>query len=142
MLIVKRPEDVRSILLTESTGSNERVRAGVVYSYWTAEYHTTNGDEKRLLNGEMLAVDSPRRYYLVDSTPEPDDEFGEVFIIRIPRTLHYGFSSTREGTVSLTDSEGVYINIRTFTQPFADYRGGYRDNPFILTAVAEKAESR
>jgi Mg-chelatase subunit ChlD len=47
--------------------------------------------------------------------------------------VNYGFPNTRHGEVYVVD--GTYLNIRSFAMPFGDYRGSFRDNPFILRVV-------
>jgi Mg-chelatase subunit ChlD len=37
-------------------------------------------------------------------------------------------------------TNGTYINVRTFTLPYADYRGKFADNPFVLQGVQRSAE--
>ena len=49
--------------------------------------------------------------------------------------LYFGYPGGRHGEVYLTD--GTYLNIRAFTMPYADYRGAFADNPFILEAKQE-----
>lgn len=134
VLVVKKHNEIQSLLITEATDS--RVEAdGTVYTYWAEEHHPANGDEARILNEKILITP---RYYLADSTAEPDEEFGTAFRIRIPCAVQYGFSHTRQGTVSLTDETGLQINIRAFEYPYADYRGAYRDNPFVITATTDQ----
>ncbi|MFP4153427.1 MAG: hypothetical protein ACLFSV_11330 [Alkalispirochaeta sp.] len=125
-LVIRKKPQMESVLLTESTEAPDR---GVTtFAYRSREYHPENGDERRILDGEFL----PRgeQFFLVDSTPEADDEFGEAFRIFIPYILEFGYPYTRNGEVMVLD--GTYLSIRTFSEPYADYRGEFRDNPFIL----------
>jgi hypothetical protein len=39
-------------------------------------------------------------------------------------------------------TDGAYINIRAFSLPYADYRGSFADNPFVLQAVQKVAEEQ
>jgi Mg-chelatase subunit ChlD len=49
--------------------------------------------------------------------------------------LYYGYESGRNGEVYVGD--GTYLNIRTFYYAYADYRGPFRDNPFMLKITQE-----
>lgn len=136
LLTVKKSGNINSILITESTRNSSL--AGPAYTFWTPNYRAINGDERRVLDGQFLTPSD--RYYLVDSTPEIDDTFGEVFRIFIPYTVHYGFPWSREGTVNAQD--GTFINIRAFSLQHADYRGDFKDNPFLIRIVqAERADA-
>lgn len=132
MLIVRKQCNMNSLLLTEATRVGNKMLVGTVHSYWVTKYNPINGDEKRILNGEILR--DAKRYYLVDSTPEHDDEFGQAFRIRVPYVLQYGFPWTPDGTgtVSLIESGVFRFNIRAFEERFADYDGAYQDNTFTL----------
>lgn len=125
-LKIRQKDGVSSVMLVESTEDKEFVSA--TYAYRAKEYNKTNGDEKRILNGSFL--DGPNnRYYLIDSTVEKFDN-KNYFNIFIPYTLYYGFSYTRNGTVDVKD--GTYFSVRTFSKPYGDYSGKFKDNPFIL----------
>jgi hypothetical protein len=121
----KRPE-IDSILLTESTEAPDR--RPTTFAYRAQEDHPLNAGERRILDGEFLPDDG--RHFLIDSTPEPDEEFGEAFRIFIPYMVEFGYPDTRNGEVMVLD--GTYLSIRAFEEPYADYRGAFRDNPFIL----------
>jgi hypothetical protein len=121
------------VLLTEST-RDPKLRADN-YAYRTPERNAINGDEIRLLNGVPLSRESGI-WSLIDSTPEPHGELGAAFHIYIPWIIYYGYENTRHGEVYVTD--GTYLNIRAFSLPYGDYRGRFRDNPFILK-VTQKA---
>ncbi len=125
-LWVRRKPAIQSVLLTESTEAPEA--DATTFAYRTDEYHPVNGDERRILDGEFLPRDG--RYFLIDSTPEDDEEFGSAFRIFIPYVVEYGYPYTRHGEIMVLD--GTYLSIRTFSEPFADYRGLFRDNPFIV----------
>ena len=129
LLTIRKRDAVGSVLLTESTRNPNA--EGPAYSYYTRQYSALNGNERRILDGVLL--DSGERYYLTDSTPELDDQFGEVFRIFIPYVVNYGFSETRDGEVSVR--HGTFINIRSFELPFNDYRGAYRDNPYLVSII-------
>ena len=123
--IRKRPA-VESVLLTESTEAPDHQAA--TFAYRSPSYNTVNGDERRILDGEFLPQDG--RFFLVDSTPEPDEEFGQAFHVFIPYIVEFGYPYTRNGEVMVLD--GTYLSIRAFEEPYADYRGAYRDNPFVV----------
>lgn len=130
-LFIRQKEGVNSILLTETTKSDDGTADN--YAYRAKEWNPVNGDEKRMLNGVFL--DSPSsRYSLIDSTPENHDEFGKAFHIYIPQELEYGYSWSRNGTVVI--QKGTFISIRTFTKPYADYNGAdFLDNPFLFNFI-------
>ncbi len=125
-LWVRKRPGISSILITESTEAPDR--RPTTFAYRTSEYNPVNGDERRILDGEFLPQDG--RYFLVDSTPEPDEQFGEAFHVFIPYIVEFGYPDTRNGEVMVLD--GTYLSIRAFAEPYADYRGAYRDNPFIV----------
>lgn len=127
LLTVRRKEGVSSVLLVESTEHPDREVAS--YALRNPEYHPLNGDERRILDGEFLA---PRedRYFIVSSTPVEDEEFGEAFVLFVPYMVEYGYPWSREGEIMILD--GAYLNVRTFELPYADYRGAFADNPFVL----------
>jgi Mg-chelatase subunit ChlD len=60
---------------------------------------------------------------------------GWAYHIYIPPTLLYGYEGGRHGEVQVGD--GTYLNIRAFYYAYADYRGAFRDNPFILRVSQE-----
>lgn len=126
VLHVRRTPSLGSIMLTESTEAPDR--SVTTFAYRAPEPHPTYADERRVLDGVFLPQDG--RYFLMDSTPEPDEEFGEAFRIFIPYIVEFGYPDTRNGEVMLLD--GAYLSIRAFAAPFADYRGAFADNPFIL----------
>ncbi|MFA7566169.1 MAG: vWA domain-containing protein [Alkalispirochaeta sp.] len=125
-LWIRKKPGMESVLITESTEPPERNVA--TFAYRTTEYHPANGDEQRILDGEFLP--QGEHYFLVDSTPEDDEEFGRAFRIFIPYILEFGYPHSRHGEVMVLD--GTYLSIRAFSEPFADYRGAFRDNPFVV----------
>ena len=126
-LYIRRSGDIQSVLLTESTADPDSKLA--VYALRNPEYHPENGDEKRLLNGEFLDP-SNGLYSIIDSTPEEHDELGPTFHLFIPYVVTFGYPWSRGGEIQVLD--GTYLNIRAFAEPFSDYSGGFRDNPFVL----------
>jgi hypothetical protein len=112
------------------------------YAYRAPGWNPIKGDEIRLLNGVPFPRES-RIFSLVSSTPQPHAELGEAFHIFIPWIVNYGYEGGRHGEVYMAD--GTYVNVRAFNLPYADYRGYFADNPFVLKAVQkipEKPEGR
>ena len=126
-LYVRARPDIASILLTEST--KDPAMKADNFAYRASEYNEVNGSEKRMLNGKALPPTS-KLYSLISSTPRPDSVFGQAFRILIPPVLVYGYPWSRSGTVAV--GKGTYINIRAFSKPYADYSGGFRDNPYQI----------
>jgi len=131
-LFIRKKPDINSVLLTEST-RDPNMQADN-FAYRTREWNPINGDEIRLLNGVPIPRESSI-FSLVSSTVVDHPVLGAAFHIYIPYIIIYGYEWTRHGEVHLTD--GTYINIRAFSLPYADYRGAFRDNPFILEASQE-----
>lgn len=126
VLVIRNKPDISSVLITESTEDPEREVAS--YAYRNPEYHPMNGDERRMLDGSFLEDD---RHYLIDSTPEEDEEFGSAFKVFVPYVVTYGYPWSRSGELQILD--GAYLNVRTFTEEYASYEGEFRDNPFVLS---------
>lgn len=131
-LYIRKKPDIASVLITESTKdvNNEEPN----YAFRSPKYNKINGDERRVLNGEFLPVDS-LLFSLVDSTPEENAIFGKAFHIWIPYVIEYGYPTTRNGRVQVLD--GTFLNIRTFEKPYADYTGEFAENPFLLRVQQE-----
>ena len=126
-LFVKKNPGVESIMLVETTKDPEGKSDN--YAYRAMEYNEINGDEIRYLNGKVL--DSKySKYSLIDSTPEPDDEFGEAFHIYIPYQMEYGYPWSRNGIVTI--DRGTFINVRSFAKKYGDYSGEYYDNAYMF----------
>jgi len=131
-LFVRKKPDISSVLLTETT--RDPNMSADNYAYRAAEWNPINGDEVRILNGVPIPRES-RIYSLISSTVVNHPVLGQAFHIYIPYILYYGYAGSRHGEVYLTD--GTFLNIRTFALPYADYRGSFRDNPFMLEARQE-----
>ena len=131
-LYIRKKPGISSVLLTESTRDPALKDAN--YAYRAPEWNPINGDEIRMLDGKPIPKSS-RIWSLIDSTPEIHRELGEAFHIYIPYILHYGYQNARHGEVYVTS--GTYFNIRAFSMPYADYRGSFRDNPFVLEVGQE-----
>jgi hypothetical protein len=130
-LYIKQKEGVNSVLLTETTKSDDGKSDN--YAYRAKDWNPVNGDEKRMLNGSFLESPSSR-YSLIDSTPQTHAELGNAFHIYIPKELDYGYPWSRNGTVTI--QKGTFISIRTFTKSYADYDGAdFLDNPFLFNFI-------
>ena len=126
-LFVKKLPKVESIMLVETTkdpaGKNDS------YAYRALEYNKINGDEIRYLNGKKLESEYSK-FSLIDSTPEPDEQFGEAFNIYIPHQMQYGYPWSRNGKITI--DKGTFINIRAFEKKYGDYTGEYYDNAYMF----------
>jgi hypothetical protein len=131
-LFIRCKADIASVLLTEST-RDPSFRAEN-YAYRAAEKNAINGDEIRILDGQPIPPEN-RIYSLISSTPKWHPILGWSFHIYIPHKLFYGYEDGRSGEVEVGD--GTYLNIRAFYYAYADYRGTFKDNPFILRASQE-----
>lgn len=127
LLFIRKKADINSVMLTETTKETSGVESN--YAYRAKEWNAINGDELRMLDGEFLTSEYSK-YSLMDSTPQPDKEFGSAFCIYIPTELKYGYPWSRNGTVQI--EQGTFINIRAFEMLYGDYTGGFRDNPFMF----------
>jgi hypothetical protein len=136
-LFIKKKPGVSSVLLTETT--KDPAMQSDNYAYRAGEWNAVNGDEIRLLNGVPIPKES-RIYSLVSSTVVNHPSLGPSFHIYIPFVLYYGYENGRHGEVYLTD--GTFLNIRAFALPYADYRGDFKDNPFMLEAKQEPPAGR
>lgn len=124
-LYVRAKPGLESVLITESTEAPDA--HAETYAYRYVDYHPENGDEPRMLDGEFLP---DGHLSLIDSTPAADEQFGQAFRVFIPYIVVYGYPWSRNGEVQVLD--GTYMSVRAFGAPYADYSGGFRDNPFIL----------
>jgi hypothetical protein len=132
-LWVRKKPGIGSVLLTESTVDPNGVLP--IFALRCLEYNPINGDEKRLLDGKFLE----KSQGIVDSTPETFEMFGEAFHLFIPYVVNYGYPWSREGTIQITD--GTFINIKTFSKPYADWAGSSYDNPFLISITPIKEQS-
>jgi hypothetical protein len=131
-LFIRCKPDIASVLLTEST-RDPAFKEGN-YAYRAAEKNAINGDEIRILDGKPIPPEN-RIYSLISSTPKWHPILGWSFHIYIPHKLLYGYEGGRNGEVEVGD--GTYLNIRAFYYAYADYRGAFKDNPFILRVSQE-----
>jgi len=131
-LFIRCKPDIASVLITESTRDPSFQADN--YAYRAPEKNAINGDEIRLINGQPISPES-RIYSLVSSTPEWHPLLGWSYHIYIPHKLLYGYEGGRNGEVNVGD--GTYLNIRAFYYAYADYRGAFHDNPFVLRVSQE-----
>jgi hypothetical protein len=131
-LFIRCKPDIASVLLTESTRDPSFKEGN--YAYRAAEKNDINGDEIRILDGQPIPVEN-RIYSLISSTPKWHPKLGWSFHIYIPHKLLYGYAGGRNGEVEVGD--GTYLNIRAFYYAYADYRGAFKDNPFVLRVSQE-----
>ncbi len=127
-LYIRATPGLGSVLITESTADPLKQTDSFSFRAW--DYNPVNGDERRILNGQFLKSSQPQ-YFLLDSSPEENALLGSAFHIYVPFQLTYGYPWSREGQVEV--HRGTWLNIRAFEEPYADYRGGWKDNPFILS---------
>ena len=130
-LWIKVVPGLGSVMITESTA--DPLKQSSSFSLRNPRYHTVNGDEKRLLNGEILEAQGKTQFALIDSTIENHPDYGPVYHIFIPYIVEYGYSWSRIGELQILD--GSWINIRTFEKPYTDYTGGFHDNPYIIRVI-------
>jgi hypothetical protein len=133
-LFIRKKPGISSVLLVESTkdpGMRENN-----YAYRAGQRNETNGNEQRILNG--LPLPNERYWSIIDSTPERHPELGEAFHLYIPYLIYYGYEDTRHGEVYVVD--GTYFNLRAFALPYGDYRGPFRDNPYVLRVTQKPLE--
>jgi hypothetical protein len=134
-LFIRKKAGIASVLITEST-RDPSLNADN-YAYRTREWNAVNGDEVRLLNGVPIPKESGI-WSLIDSSVEPDAQFGEAFHIYIPHILIYGYPWARSSEIYVID--GTYLNIRAFALPYGDYSGAFKDNPFTVSVVQRPLE--
>ena len=134
---VKKIEGVESVLIVEPM---ENVAPGTTqYSLRNPEFHPVNGNEKRIIDGEFIKSEKGI-YSLVDSTPEPHPQLGKAFHIYIPERTIYGYPWSRSG--ELIFEKGTKFSIRMFEKPYADYKGEFRTQTFLLSSnIARQAEA-
>ncbi len=146
-LFIRKKVGLESVMLTETT--KDPLGKEDNYAYRAREWNATNGDEKRMLDGDFLDAKEKGLYFLVDSNAQDDAQFGKAFLIFIPDELVYGYDWSRHGTVQV--GKGTFINIRGFEKKYCDYTGAFFDNPYMfnlerrtrprsLPVVAEEVE--
>lgn len=137
-LFVRKKPRLESIMLAETT--KDPLGKESSYAYRAKEYNSVNGDEIRMLDGNVLDKNSSfSPFSLVDSTPQDDAQFGRAFLIFIPDEIVYGYEWGRHGTVKI--GKGTFINIRAFEKKYCDYSGGaetYFDNPYMFDLERRK----
>lgn len=132
-LYIKGKPDVKSVMLTESTEDPTGERS--VFALRDFDFNETVSNEIRILNGTEL----DKSYnFLIDSTLEENEIFGEAYHIYIPRGVSFGYPWSREGQIDI--GAGSWINIRTFPLPYGDYSQGFEENPFIVRLHEEVSD--
>lgn len=126
-LYVRAKPGLGSILLTESTSDPERKSDS--FAYRDVEKTSLNGEGRRIVEGKVI-TSANGLHFLVDSSPEIDEPFGQAFRIFIPWVVAWGYPWSRSGREFIHD--GSFVNIRAFAKPYADYSAAYRDNPYIV----------
>jgi hypothetical protein len=134
-LFVRQKPGMNSVLLAESTRDPSLQENN--YAYRVAEQNAINGNELRFLDGAPIPA-AQQIWSIIDSSPEPHPELGQAFHLYIPYILYYGYENTRHGEVYVVD--GTYFNLRAFSLPYADYRGSFQDNPYVLRVVQKPLE--
>ncbi len=137
-LWIKAKPGIGSVLLTDSTADPEKQVS--TYALRNPDYHPVNGDEKRMLDGEFLPSKERGLFSLIDSTPEEHPSLGEAFHIFIPYVVEYGYPWSREGELQILN--GTWLNIRSFSEPYASYEGPFVDNPFVIEVVQRPMEPK
>ncbi len=131
-LWVRKKPALGSVLLTESTmDPGKRLD---IFALRDPEYNPVNGNEKRLLDGKFLEAYRG----IVDSTPEEHEILGLAFHLFIPYVVVYGYPWSRSGEIQIT--AGAFLNVKTFSKPYADWTGETRDNPFVLRLAPQKEQ--
>ena len=126
-LYIRKLPGVESVMLVETT--KDPAGESDNYAYRALEYNKINGDEIRYLDGKVLESEYAK-FSLVDSSAEDDAEFGKAFHIYIPQTMQFGYPWSRNGLVKI--GRGTFLNIRSFAKKYADYTGGFFDNPYMF----------
>lgn len=134
-LFIKKVSGLESVMLIETCKDPDGEEAS--YAYRATEYNAINGDEKRVLNGKELKSEWTRNC-LVDSTDENDKEFTRAFHIFIPPIIVYGYPWSRHEKVKV--KQGTFVNLRSFSVPYADYTGKYMDNPYMFDALLKSGK--
>ena len=109
-IFIRKKPGLESVMLTETT--KDPLGKEDNYAYRALEWNPINGDEKRVLDGEVLDSKERGLYFLVDSNAGNDAQFGKAFLIFVPDELVYGYDWSRHGTVQV--GKGTFINIRGF----------------------------
>ena len=126
-LYIRKLPGVESVMLVETT--KDPAGESDNYAYRALEYNKVNGDEIRYLDGKVLESEYAK-FSLVDSSAEDDADFGKAFHIYIPQTMQFGYPWSRNGLVKI--GRGTFLNIRSFAKKYADYTGGFFDNPYMF----------
>lgn len=127
-LYIRAKPGLGSVLITESSADPQLKADSFAFRAW--DYNSINGNEKRILDGKFLESERDL-FFLLDSTPEPNELLEYAYRVYIPFQLTYGYPWSREGQIEV--HRGTWLNVRAFERPYADYDGGWNDNPFVLS---------
>ena len=127
MLYIRQKTGMQSVMLTETTRSADGMATN--YAYRALEWNEINGDEQRMLDGQLL-VSEYAKFSIIDSTPENHPTLGRAFCLYIPTQIQYGYQWSRNDIVQV--KVGTFINVRTFGALYGDYSKGFEDNPFMF----------
>jgi hypothetical protein len=136
-LFIRQVPGAASVLLTEAFEPPGNKLA--TFAFRAVGPNPTNDGEKRLLNGKFL--DQPH-HSLVSSTPQPFAG-GQAFEIVIPPVVEYGYPNYPNSRYDKIDVQKAlsspggtfWFSVRTFSKPYADYSGEYKETAFELTAL-------
>ena len=131
-LFIRCKPDIGSVLITESV--RDPAFLADSYAYRAEEKNSINGNEIRLIDGSPIPPEM-NVFSLISSTPVMHETLGWAFHIYLPHRMVYGYQGGRHGHVYVGD--GTYLNIRAFEFAYADYRGKFKDNPFVLRITQE-----
>ncbi len=127
-LYIKKLSGIKSIILTESQRDpTYRITA---YSLRSTVQNPANAREKRLLDGRTITT-RDATCYLIDSTPQKVQTYGEFYHFFITNEVVFGYSWARNGRMKI--DAGVRINLRKFARQYGDYRGSFKDQWITLT---------
>jgi hypothetical protein len=131
-LWIRKKGTIASVLLTEST-TDPKKRLDI-YALRSSTTNTVNDGEKRVLDGVFLE----KNQGIVDSTTEPHETLGEAFHLYIPYVVRYGYPWSRNGEIYIT--VGTFVNVKTFSKPYADWSGDTSDNAFVIQLAPGKEQ--
>lgn len=142
-LFVRQKPGVASVMLTEAFELPDHKLA--TYALRAVGPNPVTDQEPRLLDGKFLPLP---HHSLISSTPTTQTPLGTAFHLVLPRVVEYGyanFPNSRYGRIdvpaALAGDKPVWFSVRTFSKPYADYRGPYRDNAFELKSFLVQTPS-
>jgi hypothetical protein len=138
-LYIPKLPGIESVILTES--QRDPAYKVTAYGLRSTVKITPNTDEKRILDGRAISI-KDATCYLIDSSPEQVEKFGEFFHFFLTDEVVYGYSWSRNGRIKI--ESGIRINLRLFERKFGDYSGTFTDQWIELSLASfpvEKAET-